>query len=75
MKANLLDRLFAEEFTDRDRIAFQDILAHGSTGRHRRNFNVFNVFVDFDDHTVTIEDVLEADSSMTVSIDEFARRL
>lgn len=75
MAGSLLDRLLAEEFTKRDRAMFLDAFAKESTGTHRFNFNVFNVFVDFDSHTVTIEDVLELDSAMTLSIDDFAEHL
>jgi len=45
MNVNLLDRLFAEEFTDRHRAAFRDILARGSTGRHEHNFNLFDLLL------------------------------
>jgi hypothetical protein len=75
MAATLLDRLFDEEITQRDRTKFLEALASQSSGKRSFNFNVFNVILDFDSQTVIVEDVLESDVSMTVSIDEFGRRL
>jgi regulator of RNase E activity RraA len=77
MESTLVDRFFAEEFTERDRAKFLEELATRSSGKRRFNFNVFDVVINVDSGTVTVEDILDADSTGTVNIpiDEFAARV
>lgn len=46
----------------------------GSGYRYLR-FNVFNVALDLDARTVTVEDVLETSVECTVSLDSFMERV
>jgi hypothetical protein len=75
MEKTLVDRFFAEEFSEHNRARFLEELATRSSGKRRFNFNVFDVVFDVDSGTVIVEDILEADSTETIPIDEFTTRV
>lgn len=74
----LVRRFLSEEVTPAVRELLKhsvaDAVAQGAVVREF-NFNVFDVKVDFDEGRVTVADVLEPDSSSTISLDAFITAL
>jgi hypothetical protein len=71
MTQSLLDRFFAEEADDYVLTLLKAELENRTSGSRRFTFNLFDVTMDFDNRTATIDDVLEADSSFSMALDDF----
>lgn len=75
LSESLLDRFAAEELNDYVRGVLSAELKTRKTGRRRFTFNVFDVVLDMDSRTATIDDVLEADSTQSVPLVQFQARI
>lgn len=75
MSQDLVDRFFAEEYDDYVKDKLLTEIGTRSIGLHRLTFNVFDVVLDFDSRTVTIEDVLDPDSDESIGLADFEARL
>lgn len=74
MSACLIDRFFAEEFDDYVRVRIEEEAAIGS-GLRYLTFNVFNVALNLDEQSVTVEDEMDASSECTVGLGPFLERV
>lgn len=71
----LTERFFAEEFSLGLVEVFREVFARRTHGEEYLEFNVFNLRLDFDTRTLTVEDVLDPDSEEQLGLDEFAARV
>jgi hypothetical protein len=75
MSESLLDRFLTEEANEYVRELLMREFQTRTSGSRRFTFDVFNVRMDFDASTATIEDVLEADSSYSMPLRDFEARV
>jgi len=68
-------RFFVEECTDHVRVLLRREIDSRTAGVRRFTFNVFDVVLDFNVGTVTIEDVLKPNSAASLSLADFSRML
>lgn len=76
MSSCLIDRFFAEEATEHVRSLLLGAIEAGQAeGTRYFTFNAFNVLVDYDKGSVTVEDEFDVVAMCRVGIDEFTARL
>ncbi|NNM44392.1 hypothetical protein [Knoellia koreensis] len=63
--------ILKHEMTDYERAEILQAARRRPSGRHYLTFNVFNVLMDFDSSTATVEDELDVDSAESLPLDEF----
>lgn len=72
MTSPILAEFLAHEADAGVRQMLLSTIADLTEGRRYFTFNVFNVLVDADAGTATVEDELDVDRETTLSLDEFA---
>ncbi len=72
---SLVDRFFEQDCTAYVRGLLQAAVSKPTGGSEYFTFDIYNVLVDRDNGSVTLEDELEANVSETVSIQDFSSRL
>ncbi len=75
MSESMVDWFFEHEYDDNLREILTTDIASCDSGIARRDFNLFEVVIDFDSCLVTVKSVLDPDAETTVSLSEFMVRL
>ncbi len=75
MTSPVLVEFFAREVNDFVRHELLRAIADLTTGQRYFTFNVFNVLVDGDTATVTVEDELDVTRRSTLALEEFSELL
>lgn len=74
MSSCLVDRFFEEEFDEHVRHVVEGVVAAKSGSRYL-TFNVFNVSIDMDAGSVTVEDELDPSAECSISLVSFLARM
>jgi len=71
MQESFFRHILEQEMTAYERGEILQAVRQRPSGRHYLTFNVFNVLMDFDSSTATVEDELDADVAESLPLDEF----